>query len=91
MVKILMHMPYPLPLERISGSQVRPGHMYKAFGELGCEVTAVTGNVTTRWGHPSYESSPSGRLILIQHWANQGVDRAIITGHYRTSAKGEWS
>jgi len=48
MDKILMHMPYPFPLELISGSRVRPYKMYRAFLELGYEVELIAGDVPTR-------------------------------------------
>ncbi|MDH4137370.1 MAG: glycosyltransferase family 1 protein, partial [Anaerolineae bacterium] len=48
MTKILMHMPYPFPLELISGSRVRPYKMYRAFLELGYEVELIAGDVPTR-------------------------------------------
>ena len=43
-----MHMPYPFPQGLISGSRVRPYHMYKAFLELGYEVELIAGNVPVR-------------------------------------------
>ena len=36
----------------------------------------------------SYDSSLSGRLILIRYEVNQGVGGAIITGHRRALAEG---
>jgi glycosyltransferase involved in cell wall biosynthesis len=43
-----MHMPYPFPLELISGSRLRPYEMYRAFLELGYEVELIAGDVPTR-------------------------------------------
>ena len=48
MDKILMHVPHPFPQELISGSRVRPYHMYKAFLELGYEVELIAGDVPAR-------------------------------------------
>ncbi|MEP3561966.1 MAG: glycosyltransferase [Marinobacter sp.] len=47
-LKIIYHHPRPITSNGMTGSQVRPYRMLKAFRELGVDVVEVTGDASTR-------------------------------------------
>jgi glycosyltransferase involved in cell wall biosynthesis len=59
--KVLVHINYPPPQRRISGSRVRPYYMCKAFRDIGYEVEIVEGTLWER-GRQAYELIHSGKV-----------------------------
>lgn len=59
--KVLVHINYPPPQRRTSGSRIRPYYMCKAFRDLGYEVEVVEGTLWER-GRQMYELIRSGKV-----------------------------
>jgi hypothetical protein len=59
--KVLVHINYPPPQRRTSGSRVRPYYMCEAFRDLGYEVEIVEGTLWER-GRQVYELVRSGKV-----------------------------
>lgn len=59
--KVLVHINYPPPQRRTSGSRVRPYYMCEAFRDIGYEVEVVAGTLWER-GRQMYELIRSGKV-----------------------------